>query len=149
MSRHAKYSEKYLMDVMKNAARSLIPPAAVLFTHLFRYEIWPQLTALDVVAHFLGGFSIAWMGMILISGLRKRRDIPAETPHWFTDYAVFGTVLIAGVFWEFMEWGSDTFLASTTQFTIPETMNDLLMDTLGGALFIFIYAVRRRLISKK
>jgi len=127
---------------------AFIPPAVVLFTHLFRHGLWPELTYLDVVAHFAGGFAIAWMGMILIKGLRKTELIPTNTPHWFTDYTVLGTVLIAGVFWEFMEWGADTFLGTTTQFTIPETMGDLMMDFLGGLLFLII-VIAMRVFARK
>lgn len=122
---------------------SLIPPTTVLVIHLIRYQIRPDLPILDVVAHFFGGLAIAWMGIILVRGLRDINDIPPETPHWLTDYAVLGTVFIAGVLWEFMEWGADTFLGTHSQFTIPETMGDLLMDFLGGLLFLLIVVAIR------
>lgn len=132
---------------LKNVMTSLAPPAFVLFAHLFRHKYWPELYVLDVVAHYLGGFAIAWMGTILVNGLRERGDVPEETPNWLLQYAVLGSVFIAGVLWEFMEWGADTFLGTMTQFSIPETMGDLFMDVFGGVTFLLmtflIYGFRR------
>jgi len=131
-------STSYYTSRLKNLTLSLVPPSTVLFVHLIRYQIRPDLPVLDVVAHFFGGFAIAWMGLILMKGLIARREIPEETPHWFKDYCILGTVALAGVAWEFYEWGSDSVFGTVMQFTIPETMNDLLMDMLGGMLFLLI-----------
>lgn len=128
---------------------SLVPPTVVLFVHLFRQTYWPELWTLDPVAHFCGGFAIAWMAKILLDGFRKRKDIPVETPQWFTDYVILASPVFAGVLWEFMEWGMDTFFGTMMQFTIPETMSDLLLDFLGGCLFLLILLVLRRVRRNK
>ncbi len=123
---------------------SLIPPGTVLIVHLVRHHFRPDLIILDVVAHFAGGFAIAWMAHILLKGMKARKEIPSETPSWLVYYVMIATVFVAGVLWEFMEWGLDTFLGTVTQFTIPETMGDLFMDVSGGLAFLLLLSILQR-----
>lgn len=126
--------------LLRLGIRSLLPPATVLAVHLVKYAFYPFPGTWDVGAHFVGGFSIAWMAHIFFGGLKARGVVPV-LPAWLNRYLLISSVFVAGVVWEFYEWASDSFLGTTTQFTIPETMGDLLMDVSGGALFLAILFV--------
>lgn len=127
---------------------SLIPPIVVLVVHLVRYHFRPDLAVLDIVAHFCGGFAIAWMGYIFFSGLGRLGSISKETPLWLVEYAILGTVMLAGVIWEFYEWTSDHYFGAHMQFGLTDTMGDLLMDLSGGILFLLVTISVRAWVSK-
>lgn len=130
---------------VRDVAVALVPPIVVLSVHLFRHQIWPGLPQLDVLAHFLGGVAIAWTAMLLWRSWTAQGFIPSSCPWWLRDFTVWGTVAIAGIFWEFYEWTMDHYFFTVMQPSLTDTMHDFLMDLSGGLLFLVVYS----LVSRK
>ena len=124
-------------------AHALVPPVIVFVLFLLRVFFIRGLEQLDVLAHFSGGFSIAWMAMILWNRWKDRGWILTKTPKWLRDYAVWGTVGLVGIAWEFFEFTMDVWLGWMMQPSIADTMNDFFMDLLGGVLFLILFRIFR------
>lgn len=131
---------KTLAGDMRNA---LIPPTIVFCLFIIRVLYLPAWYQLDVGAHFLGGFSIAWMTMILWERWLQHGWI-SKAPQWQRDYTVWASVGIVGIAWEFFEFLMEVWLGWVMQPSIADTMNDLLMDLCGGLLFLFLYRISRK-----
>jgi hypothetical protein len=128
-----------LSVVARDIAAASIPPATVLVVHLIRQYLLPEATEYDVVAHAVGGLSIAWMGIILWLRWSSHKWIPKDTPLALRFLTIWGFVALIGVFWEFMEWTCDYFLHTQMQPSLTDTMNDLFMDLLGGMIFLLLF----------
>ena len=120
-------------------AFSIVPPLTVLLAQIVRVQVLPGFHWIDNVAHFFGGFTIAWMFIIITNTLREHSIIPHQTPKWLTDYTVWGTVGLVGIFWEFWELGMTLHYGFKMQFTITETLGDVFFDLSGGLVFLLIY----------
>jgi hypothetical protein len=132
------------MLMLQDAREALVPPIAVLALHLLRHKYWPDEPNMDIVAHFLGGYAIAWMGVILWARWTQRGWLPTSIPGWLRLWAIWGTVALVGIFWEFHEWLADHFFHTVMQPSITDTMNDFLMDLGGGALFLALNHMKNR-----
>lgn len=131
---------------LTHLAISMMPPFTVLILQMARVQFFPGHGELDNVAHFFGGFSIAWMFTIIVHALREqphllwgRAIIPSPTPTWLTDFTVWGTVALVGIAWEFFEFSMDVIYGFHMQPSLADTMGDLLFDLSGGLLFLLIY----------
>lgn len=108
-------------------------PIAVFFIHQFsvwatRGEYW-----WDEIMHVAGGMAIAWMGCVALKKLFTLGVIP-RLPRWFLFLTLIGFVMIAGVVWEWYEYIRWLTFDPTMDLTLPDTLKDLVMDTLGGLL---------------
>ena len=139
---------KTIVTLLADIGVSIIPPVIVLALQYVRMFALPSRSEFDVLAHLLGGFAIAWMAMILLERWR-RRDWITLYPFIFRDYIVFSTVALIGVIWEFWEFVMQAVTGDLYQPSIADTMNDLLMDLIGGILLIISYRVIRRVQQKK
>jgi uncharacterized membrane protein YjdF len=135
--------------LITDIAVSLVPPIVVLLVFLLRIGFLTSLRELDVYVHFFGGLSIAWMGAILWARWLKRSVIPSGVPRLLRDYIILSHVAIIGVCWEFMEWILDHRLGWGMQASLGDTLNDLLMDLLGGIVLIVIYRIIRHMQQAK
>lgn len=124
-------------------AIALLPPLVVLAIHIARVRFLPALWQADYLMHFLGGFAIAWMFTILANCLLVCGFLK-EVPRWLLYYAIWGTVALIGVGFEFFELLADRYFGTHMQFSIPETMGDLFMDLAGGLVFLIIYGCWRQ-----
>ncbi len=132
-----------IVTVSKDVGTAVIAPLIVLILQYVRMYTLPALSGFDVLAHVLGGFTIAWMGMMLLERWRRRGWITIR-PFIFRDYIVFATVSLIGVVWEFWEFIMQWITGDLYQPSIADTMNDLFMDLLGGILLIAAYRIIRR-----
>lgn len=146
------YDGRMKKTLLYHLGVSIVPPLVVLLLQIARVQFFPGHGELDNVAHFFGGFSIAWMFTIIVQALREqphllwgRAVIPSPTPTWLTDFTVWGTVALVGIAWEFMEFGMDAMYGFHMQPSLTDTMGDLLCDLCGGLLFLVIY----RLLVRK
>ena len=135
---------RLLRLLLEDLLRAILPPIGVLALFFLRILVWPRLGALDVVAHFLGGLSIAWMTLILWKRWTKHGWIPKTVPTWLRDYAVWGTVALVGIVWEFMETIMTVYVGIRMQLSIPETMGDLFMDLSGGFVFLAMIHFKKK-----
>lgn len=133
-----------IKSLISDFTLSVIPPTIVFIVFMLRVQILPSQRELDVLAHFLGGLSIAWMGMILWERWRKRKILPPNIPSILRDYAILSHVAVIGILWEFMEWWFDHYLGWYMQASLADSMGDLLMDIIGGLAFIIVYRLIRR-----
>lgn len=91
--------------------------------------------------HVVGGMAIAWMGLTALRRWQAFAHIP-PLPRWFAFVALTGFVMIAGVVWEWYEYIRWITIDPTMDLTLPDTLKDLAMDTLGG-LVVAWYWCRR------
>lgn len=121
--------------------------AAVLTVHVFAVGLgWYQsLGWLDIPMHFFGGYAIAILALATYNWILSQISISIRSSK-SSPYArlllegvfVVGAVMIVGVAWEWYEFIFDQFATSMVakygfaQMGLPDTMDDLLNDTLGA-----------------
>ena len=123
-------------------------PILVFVAHLIlwhgvgAYEAFPPL---DVPMHLLGGLAIAfflWTAYSISarSGTFGRPNSTAIAVLTLTSTAA-STVL-----WEFAEYLSDRYLGTNTQKGLEDTLLDMLLGLVGGAIFVGVawFRTRRR-----
>ena len=99
---------------------------------------------LDFTIHFLGGASIAYFLFHALLCFEALLGKPTGFGRYLFSFALACTV---GLFWEFGELFSDTFLHTHIQQTIHETMFDLIADATGAIsalLLVFVAGCRKR-----
>jgi len=100
------------------------------------YGVWPYF---DIPMHFLGGASIAVMGLVAWDmGLGYGQRSLSSIPFLVKAVAVIGLVAIVGIVWEWLEFIHDFERAFTQVIFIPaqpsigDTMKDLFFDLFGA-----------------
>lgn len=94
-------------------------------------------TWIDIPMHFIGG---VWVALLFFWIFQMRNDVYLETiPTWLSAAIVIGFTLLLGVLWEFFEFSYDFFVAQKgfaelAQQGLTDTIGDLAMDFLGGAM---------------
>lgn len=134
-----------IKTILIDALIALIAPVCILIAQILRMGLFPELVELDRLMHFLGGASIAVMALIIWKRWSKRKWVTAK-PMIVWLYGIWTTVAVVGVLWEFWEWWMQYTTGDVYQLSITDTMDDLLMDLLGGATLLLIYTIAR---SKK
>ncbi len=103
--------------------------------NMYKYLWW-----YDLFTHSLSGFLCGYLAIYLLYHFRhmKKNDLT------FQIIFVICFVLSIALIWEFLEFGADFFLKMNTQHSIEtgvqDTMEDLLVASLGGVLFIGCYS---------
>ncbi|TAL19728.1 hypothetical protein EPN90_02530 [Patescibacteria group bacterium] len=135
-----KSPSQHLRGVIKDLWFVLAPPTVVLVLHILRQLIWPLWIELDMLAHLLGGLTIAWAAGNFYLVLRRRRALSA-LPRAFYVYYLLSAVALIGVLWEIQEW-----IVFHTIVTLPpgitdvwtDTISDLTLDLFGGLIWFLI-----------
>lgn len=120
----------------KNLVKIGYPPVCVLALHTLRVTFLPLEYQLDMVMHFLGGLSMAWVAWNSYRYLRAHDQLP-ELPSWCIAFGLAAFAELVGVVWEFWEF----FLQSRWQnigLTLEDTIMDLVLDLSGALLFALI-----------
>lgn len=126
---------------MKNFLREFIPcfyPPVIVFLFFnwflggyFRlYIIWPPY---DIPVHFLGGVSMGITGYMLLKLSEKNNWIHISNKLLFLLLIVCYVSFTATV-WELYEFLTDHYLGTFNQPSIADTMGDMFLGLLGGAL---------------
>jgi hypothetical protein len=87
----------------------------------------------DHITHFLSSATISLLGVTLLYILTYHFKIIKLPAIGFGILTVFFTISM-GVFWEFMEWGTDMMMGTSLQLGLQDTMMDLMFDTLAGMI---------------
>jgi len=125
-------------------------PVAVFVAQKLRVQLLPGQYQWDMMAHFLGGFSIAYGTLNLLRALPKKLIGWPLTRFTLFVALVFSTMFV-GVCWEWYEWLA--FHGTTGRYDginfsewawWTDTLNDLLMDTLGATSYAIIIAMRKQ-----
>ena len=95
----------------------------------------------DHITHLLSSATISLLSVTLLYALTYHFKILKLPPIAFGMLTVFITISM-GVFWEFMEWGTDLMLGTNLQWGLQDTMMDLLFDTVAG-LIVGTFAMLR------
>ena len=98
---------------------------------LYWYSIFPWF---DNFMHFLGGFWVAVAAYALFYKM-----ISGQGNKWMKFLFIILWVLFIGLLWEVYEFGVQDLIKATGIASIPDSISDLVFDTLGGiAAFLFI-----------
>ena len=91
---------------------------------LYWYDIFPWF---DNMMHFFGGF---WVAIITLAIFWKM--IQAQKRIYMQMLFVILSVLFVGLVWEVYEFGVQDIIKVTGIASIPDSISDLVFDTLGG-----------------
>ncbi|HEY9528950.1 MAG TPA: hypothetical protein VIR02_17810 [Anaerolineales bacterium] len=128
------------MERARKIASFFVFPAVVYLVHLAvkglgLYDMFPNV---DIPFHYLGGLSIAYTCAQILSYLETEKLTTTLHRGVFLVLLLSLTATVA-VFWEFAEFLSDQFLATTLQPSIANTMQDQFLGILGGGTWVLIY----------
>jgi hypothetical protein len=115
-------------------------PATILLLHIIAvkvfdlYAIYPHL---DILAHFLGGVSIAYTAYLVIRFVQIERVI-AKLDKPIITLLVITTTATTSVLWEFAEFLLDYFFHTDLQISLANTMQDQFFGVLGGLCLVIL-----------
>ena len=94
------------------------------------YGVFPWI---DIPMHFFGGVAIAFTAVSLCKLLIEQKIVRSSSLFvvWL---GVIGVVGVAALGWETLEFLGDQVYGTRMQLSLADTMGDLLLGTLGGAL---------------
>lgn len=105
--------------------------------YLFWYDIFPWF---DNMMHFLGGF---WVGLATLTlfwdTIHSQQNIYLQLAF------IVLSVLFVGLVWEVYEFGVQGIMQVTGIASIPDSISDLVFDTLGGmgAFFVAMHKTKK------
>lgn len=130
--------------MFKRIVTASIPIVLVFLLNLFfAYSSIDYTQELSTFMHVLGGFVVAWFFYSVYLYSSKRKLITIKPANLSFLFLIFFTISI-GVVWEWYEFIYDIINKTSYQPSIADTMSDLLMDTIGSIIFIFIIKIFRR-----
>mgnify|MGYP001613669301 CR=1 FL=1 len=97
------------------------------------YNIYQQITWIDIPMHFIGGITIGLSFSMLLIFLQKKGYIGHMHEFVFFIF-VISLVSLTALTWEFNEFALDLIDLKTRQTTIEDTMADLFLGLLGSCL---------------
>jgi len=106
-------------------------PAIVFIINLpigFLYDLYPWI---DIPMHFLGGFSVAFTGVLFLKFFDERNLLKIKNPFIFI-FVVASFVALVAVLWEFYEFFLQYIFGIIYQLSLEDTMLDLAMGLGGG-----------------
>lgn len=97
---------------------------------------WPY----DNLLHFLSGIVLTFGAYYLVQAYLSQKKIP----RWFKITIILSIAVTANTLWEIAEFGSDTIFGTNTQDgSLVDTMEDLVLDTLGSVAGVLLIGLRR------
>jgi hypothetical protein len=107
------------------------------------FGIYDKLQGLDILIHFLGGFSIAFCFSEILTIL-SRRELVSSIDRNVRTVLIFSLTATAAVFWEFAEFAFDNYFGAGLQLDLQDTIWDMAFGILGGLLFIILWHSMRK-----
>ena len=101
----------------------------------------------DTMTHFFGSALIAMLAFFVVFTLNFVKKVKMSIP--MIGFFTFVFALALGAIWEIMEFYSDQFLGTRSVIGIEDTIDDLVVDAVGGALAAFLGMLYVRRSSKK
>ena len=117
-------------------------PLSVLIGHSVFARLFGHEPYVDPIMHFTGGVAAAYF--FLKASLMGNEVLGALTD-FSRDLLSFGLTCSIALFWEIVEFGSDTFLGTNVQKGNADTMHDLILGMVGALVFLLL----RRLLSRQ
>jgi len=106
-----------------------------LFVHLVGSfsGFYDNLPGWDHLTHAMSASLVAALGFVVVTAVDKYADSIYLPPAFLALFIIMFTMAI-GVVWELIEYLMDEFAGSYLQYSLTDTMRDLLFDTIGGLL---------------
>lgn len=97
----------------------------------------------DIMLHFTSGILLGYVGVLFMFCIDKENMQKNNIKLSILMLFAFLTSVSGAVFWEIIEFLSDTFLGSNTQLgSLQDTMEDMIFGTLGAIVFIiYLYKI--------
>ncbi|MBD3281534.1 hypothetical protein GF391_02195 [Candidatus Uhrbacteria bacterium] len=116
---------------------AFIPPIIIFLLHLFaiNFNFYLLIPNLDVPMHFAGGMAIAVTAIQLINAFERRKSIIFKS-HILRGFILISLVSFAAMLWELAEFSADVFLGWHLQYNLFDTMTDMILGMVGGAIVI-------------
>ncbi len=134
------------MKQTSKVASFFIVPTLVFLIHLIAskvlnlYMIFPNM---DIPFHYIGGLSIAYTSVQILSYLEKEKII-TRLNRLISMVFILSLTATAAVFWEFAEFVGDRLFHTNIQVSLANTMQDQFLGVLGGMTIVFIYGEMSR-----
>lgn len=120
-----------LPDALHIHFHAFITASSVMGSTFGVYAIVPHW---DTIVHIDSGILLAWLGLFVIQ--RAEHEVKATLPGWFVVSAALATPLAFAALWEVSEWLSDTFIGTTTQANLEDSIIDMLAALIGAFIAI-------------
>ena len=98
---------------------------------------------IDIPMHVLGGVFIAYSFSLAVTYFQERK-ILSELNVLSRSVFLFALTSLATVIWEFGEFTLDSLFATLAQASLADTMLDMLLGLVGGAVLIIFLAKRSK-----
>lgn len=86
----------------------------------------------DTIAHVVSGTLLVWLGLYAVQ--RVELQIKKRLPRWFTIAVALATPLAFAALWEVAEFLSDTFLGTSTQADLEDSVIDMIAAVIGAVV---------------
>lgn len=125
----------WAIDSLRRAAWA---PVLVFVFHIMAiigFNIYSRFPEFDIPMHFVGGVAIAYFFGGCYQAAAKRELLGQPAAVMFPPM-ILGLTCLAAVVWEFAEFLVEQWFGIRTQPSLADTLLDLLMGLLGGAIWI-------------
>lgn len=119
------------------------PLVVLIFHHEIQHTPWRQ--RLDFLMHYSGGVAITFFLWHALDCFARWLGSLTPLARYLFTFALACTV---GLFWEFAELFSDVFFHTRIQFSVRETMRDLIADATGAATTLTLTWIVRCFATK-
>jgi len=109
------------------------------------FDIYQRYGWPDIPMHFFGGVFITYSFFLTLRYFQKNGFLP-ELNLVFRSIFLLSLAATATIFWEFGEFAVDFLFRINTQVSLEDTMLDMCLGVLGGAVFVVFSEAR--IISK-
>lgn len=113
--------------------------ATALFLHVGGgvFKAYHLIPRYDMLTHFVSALVVSFLAFSIIYILDEYWDGLSMDIYAMAFVVVIFTMAM-GVVWEFLEWTVDMVFGTTEQLGLQDTMQDLLVDTLGGIIMAVV-----------
>ncbi len=135
----------WLAWAMTSLRRAAWAPISVLAIHAVAvqcFDIYSRFPDFDMPMHFIGGVAIAHFFVVCYRSASERELLGHQATVMFPPM-ILGLTCLAAVVWEFVEFAADQQFGIHSQPSLADTMLDLLLGLLGGAVLI-TWSLRRK-----
>ncbi len=116
-------------------------PLLIFALHLLAIKLgfYILIPNFDVPMHFAGGMAIAAMGIQLTNLFEKNKLVLYKNPIIRVIF-LLAIVASAAMLWEIGEFLADQLLNVSLQFSLFDTMKDMILGFIGGAIVVISWA---------
>ncbi len=118
-----------------------LPPIVVFAIHsimslgFHAYDVYPWI---DTPMHFIGGITMSYSFVILLKSFQESEIMPTLDTY-LNIFFSFTIIVTIAVFWEFLEFIAGIMFNANIQVSLPNTMKDLFLGSLGGLFVCLLF----------